>query len=399
MKIVRIIARLNIGGPARHAVLLSHALHNGRHDTCLVTGVPEPHEGDMSFLLDGLGVRRVVIPWLRRSLHPSGDLRTLWSLVRLLWQEQPDIVHTHTAKAGTLGRVAGLVYNRFHPNRRALLIHTFHGHVLHGYFGTLPSRFFMAIERWLARRTDCLIAVSDAIKAELLRYGIGRPQQLVVVPVGLELGPLFQVEPPDGNGASQFRIGVVGRLVPVKNHRLLIDAVHCLTTLMPTGLVRCSIVGDGELRQELERDVAQRGLQGIVEFQGWRFDLPQVYGTVDCVCLSSLNEGTPLSLIEAMAAARPVVSTDVGGVRDFLGRPQAEQPHPRFCVLERGLVVRSGDVQGFAEALRFLAGSPDLRRQLGEASRGYIQSRFTTERLVRDLEELYETLRTQRQVS
>jgi len=391
VKILRIITRLNIGGPAQQAVLLTDHVNPTRFQSVLVSGRPTPTEGDLGHLARARGIRWIVVPALRRAIHPWYDLIAFLTLLRVMWREQPTIIHTHMAKAGTLGRLAGICYRLTHPHRRLLVIHTFHGHIFHSYFGQWASRVFMAIERWLARRTDCLIAVSDAIKTELLHYRIGRAEQIRVMPVGLALDAFLAVDPPSSNG-SPCCIGIVGRLVPVKNHQLFLEAVSRLRTLALPASWRCVIIGDGELRQSLEREVDRRGLRDLVAFQGWCLDVPAMYRAITCVCLTSLNEGTPLSLIEAMAAARPVVATDVGGVRDLLGEPWPEQPQPRFQQRERGLLVRSGDAEGLAEALAWLAHRPDLQRQLGEAGRQFIRRHFTAGRLVRDIETLYETL-------
>lgn len=391
MKILRIITRLNIGGPAQQAVALSARLDHGRFRSVLVTGPVGDDEGDFGFLVEQQGVRRLVIPELQRALHPWRDLLALCALLRLIWKEQPDLIHTHMAKAGTLGRLAGVIYNLAHPGHRIRLLHTFHGHVLEGYFSSVTSRLFTWIERGLAHWTDRLIVVSEAVRAELLGYGIGRPERAVVIPVGLPLEPFLAIEP-STSSEPLFRLGMVGRLVPIKQPELFLEGVDRLRALMPARPVAAVIVGDGPARAALEQQVNRLGLAQVVAFHGWRFDLADVYRSVDVVCLTSRNEGTPLSIIEAMAAARPVVATDVGGVRDLFGAAASAQPHSAFHVRQRGLLVRSGDAEGLAQALRFLAEHPAQRRELGLAGREHVRHRFTTERLTRDLQRMYEAL-------
>lgn len=391
------MTRLNIGGPSVHAALLSNRLDLRRFSTVLVVGTPDLSEGDRAPWVAGGPARLVQVSALRPPLRPWLDLWAGWKLARILWRERPRILHTHMAKAGFLGRTAGILYNRFGPGRgpsqRAILIHTFHGHVLTGYFPGWLSRIFRGIERWLARRTDCLIAVSPAVRDELLGMGIGSPGKWRVVPLGLDLSPLGELDPP--NGAVSLRCGMIGRLVPIKNPALFLEAVAKTLGRGNGPRLSAVVVGDGPLRGELEERSRGLGLNGAVTFTGWREDLPACYGELDVVCLTSWNEGTPVSLIEAMAAARAVVATDVGGVRDLLGAPGKEIPAGTFIAAERGLLVRPGDVEGFSSALEHLAADPALRRRMGEGARAHALKRFGCERLLRDISELYTELDTQ----
>jgi len=400
MKVLRVITRLNIGGPSVHVFLLTNKLDPRRFSTCLVVGQTEETEGDLTEALIRAGARVVRVGALRRPIHLWHDASALLSLMRRAWQERPRIIHTHMAKAGTLGRLAGLLYNRLGPgrmpSRRALLIHTFHGHVLDGYFSARQSRLFLAIERWLARRTDCLIAVSGAIRDDLLNKGIGQPRQWRVIPLGLDLSSLAHLSFP--NGAPPLRVGMVGRLVPIKNPRLFLQALACAIGAYPRGSLQGAIVGDGPLRSELEREACGLGLNRAVRFTGWQQDLCAVYGNLDVACLTSWNEGTPVSLIEAMAAGRAVIATEVGGVRDLLDEDDARPSIPAggFRVARRGVLVRAGDAQGFAAALNAVASDPALRGQLGRAARRYAVERFSPERLLADISNLYEDMREQR---
>lgn len=398
-RILRIITRLNIGGPAIHAALLSTRLDPQRYATCLVVGRPDTTEGDLRDLVRDPRARVVTLGAMRRPIHPLRDLVAWWQLMRLIWQERPQLIHTHMAKAGALGRLAGWCYNTLGPGRRpdarAVVVHTFHGHVLEGYFALWVSALFVIIERWLARRTDCLIAVSPSIRDALLTKGIGRPSQWRVIPLGLDLANLAQL--PLSNGSSAARVGLVGRLVPIKNPGLFLDALARLTSQHPEPVMSGLIVGDGPLRRSLERQSVQLGLGTQVRFTGWQRDLRAVYGQLDVVCVTSWNEGTPVSLIEAMAAGCAVVATAVGGIPDLLDgdppRRVAGIPAGAFQMAARGLLVRPGDVEGLVVALKALVADPALRRRLGEAGRCYAVQHFSAERLLQGIPMLYEQLR------
>ena len=387
MKIVRVLTRMNMGGPALHVSLLSNGLDPSRFSTTLIVGQTEPEEGDrLSWVKNG-PAKLFVIPSLRRAMRPWRDFKAFTAILRILWKERPDIVHTHTAKAGALGRLAGIFYNRLGPGRRkrALLIHTYHGHVLEGYFSPRVSRLFGSIERWLSRRTDRLIAVSETIRDQLLTLGIGGPSQWRVIPLGLDLSDLAGLQAP--NGSATLRCGLVGRLVPIKNPVLFLQALEKATA--HGARVQGEIIGDGPLRRETEEAARRMKLDGVVSFGGWREDRKSCYSGLDAVCVTSRNEGTPLTLIEAMAAGRPVVSTLVGGVGDLLGF-HGEVETGGFKVAERGLIVKEGDAQGFAAALESLAGDPALRRRIAEAGRAYVWERHSHTRLLNDISNLYE---------
>ena len=404
IRVLRIITRMNIGGPAIHVSLLSAGLDPKRLPTCVVVGSPDASEGDLSDLLQGWKGRIIRLPALRRPLRPWADAVTLAQLLRVMWRERPQILHTHMAKAGALGRVAGFLYNTVGPGRapsaRLVLVHTFHGHVLEGYFSSWTSRMFVMIERWLAHRTDCLVAVSKTIQSELLKKGIGRPEQWRVIPLGLDLGQLAQVPP--ANDSPVMRVGMVGRLVPIKNPQLFLEALKGVIHSQPEPSITGVIVGDGPLRRSLEEDAKRLGVASFVRFTGWRRDLEHIYAGLDATCLTSWNEGTPVAIIEAMAAGRSVVATDVGGVRDVLEPPQAEvcaiEPGS-FRVTERGVLIRPGDVEGLAAALRLLASDGALRQRLGAAARTYVVEHFSAERLCRDMAALYHQLLAEKEAT
>ncbi len=397
LRIVRVISRLNIGGPAIQAVLLSDRLQGHGYSTLLVTGAPDRAEGDMSYLLAGTAVRRRHIRALGRAIRPWRDARAAATLAAIMWQERPHLLHTHAAKAGALGRAVVLAYNalagawargRGRPFTRCRMVHTFHGHVLEGYFRPSVSRLFVGIERWLARRTDCLVTVSDAVREDLLRRGVAEPARVRVIPLGLPLEPFLRLPEPSPR-PGPLRVGCIGRLVPIKNHRLLFEAV---VRARAAGVdMVLEVIGDGELRRSLES--AARVLGPAVRFRGWASDVAGLYAELDAVCLTSLNEGTPVSLIEGLAAARPAVATDVGGVREVLGAAPGAAPVPGGCAeAAHGWLARSRDAIGLAAAFARLAESPERRQRMGRSGRTAVQARYGSERLVRDVQALYKEL-------
>lgn len=375
IKIVRIITRLNIGGPARNAVLLTEGLNNNGFKTCLVTGCPEIAEGDMSYFALEKGIEPVIINELGRSVNLIKDIKALWKIYRIIKKEQPDIVHTHTAKAGTLGRVAAILAGV------PIKVHTFHGHVFDGYFNSLVVKIFIVIEKILARFTAKTIAVSNSVANDIsARYNITVEDKLVVIPLGFELERFFEADKNKGKLRQELGldkdvllIGIVGRLVPVKNHKMFLDAIKNITA-------KIIIVGDGELRQELENYAEKLGIRDKVIFLGWRRDLENIYADLDVVCLTSLNEGTPVSLIEAMASGRPVVATDVGGAKDIVKDGI------------NGRLVVSDDTDGFSAAVLDLLNNSNKRMIMGNNGREFARKNFNKKRLVEDTKNLYESL-------
>lgn len=361
IRVLRLIARLNIGGPALHVTHLARGLDPARFETLLVTGQLAPGEGDMSDLARGLPWQ--IIPEMGRELAPVADAITLIELWRLMRRYRPHIVHTHTAKAGAVGRLAARLAGV------PVVVHTFHGHTFRGYWGAIGSGAAVAAERGLAHLAHRLIAVSDRVRDDLLAFRIAPPEKIVTVPLGLDLAP-FAAQP---RNPASLNVGIVGRLAPIKNHKLFLDMAR---RLIAEGFVgRFVVVGDGELRSELERAAAD--LCDRVTFAGWRRDLPEVYADLAVVVNTSLNEGTPVSLIEAMAAGVPVVATAVGGVPDVV-RPN-----------ETGWLVAGGDAAGLARAVKLAIYDGD---RLAARARQEVLGKYSKERLVKDVERLYDSL-------
>ena len=365
MKILRIIARLNIGGPARNAVLLTE----GFSDTVLVCGEVDKSEGDMMYLAHEKGIKPVIIKELGRELSWKDDWAAFWKIYKVIKQEKPDIIHTHTAKAGTLGRLAGILYGK------AVLIHTFHGHVFSGYFGKIKTAFFIWIEKILALFTDKIITVSENLKKELVaKFKIAPENKISVIELGFELEDLLKLS--ERENQQTINIGIVGRLVPIKNHKMLFKVCRAGLNLP----YRIVVIGDGEMRGELEKYAEELGMRDRIEFKGWIKDLKAIYERLDIVVLTSLNEGTPVSLIEAMAAGRPIVATKVGGVADIAQDGK------------NGYLVESGNIEEFSWKLLDLIKDAGKRREFGKSGRDIVKTRFAKERLIKDTKELYNNL-------
>ncbi len=437
IKVVRVIARLNIGGPAIHAILLTDGLNKDKFDSLLVCGTIAQDEGDMLYYARARNVVPYVIPELKRELNPLNDAIAFLKIYKLIRRENPDIIHTHTAKAGTLGRLAGIFYNLL-AARRIKLIHTFHGHVFEGYFGRFKTRLFIFIERFLAYFNSRIITVSSAVKEELVSLRISSEAKIEVIPLGLELDrflelpfsrlPIQGTRDPASLGNAGIpssresgkeakrgvTIGIVGRLVPIKNHRLFLTSAAKVIRDNPGLDLRFKIIGDGELRAELEEFARKLNLSSAVEFSGWQKDLSGVYANLDIVCLTSINEGTPVSLIEAMASGKVIASTDAGGVKDLVGESLEESedelgfapleagcrrqpldasgvlPLTGFSARERGIMVSSGGADSFAGALSFLVRNEEIRKKMAAAGREFVREKFAKKRLIKDIERLYE---------
>ncbi len=381
LKVLRIIARLNVGGPAIHTILLTQALNNERFESVLVTGQVDKTEKDMIYLAREKQVNPMIVPELGRQIHPLRDLIAFWKIYRIILREKPDIVHTHTAKAGALGRVAAVFAGV--PVR----IHTFHGHIFESYFNRLYISIFLFIEKALAYFSKYIVVVSQAQKREMgEHYKVARPDKIKVIPLGLELEKFALIQSHNGKlrkglniDDDTIAIGIIGRLVPVKNHRMFLEAAkHLLSILGDEFKIKCLIIGDGEKRIELEVYAKELGISGNVLFCGWQENMADVYSDLDIVVLTSLNEGTPVALIEALAAGRPVVATNVGGVSDVV-----EDGINGYC-------VTSGDAQAFAHRMADLIKDPNKRSVFGTKGREMVREKFSKKRLVEDITKLYE---------
>jgi glycosyltransferase involved in cell wall biosynthesis len=369
--VLRIITRLNIGGPAQQAILMTEDLSLRGFRTHLVHGTTGDREGTYD-VDDRISLTHV--PALRRDINPLDDAKAYRAIRELMGLHRPTVVHTHMAKAGALGRTAA---------RRAkvpVIVHTFHGHVIEGYFGDPSSRAILLAERGLARISDALIGVSNAVRDELMDLGVGRRDQWHVIPLGLDLSGFERARPDVGECRRILElpvdkpvVAIVGRLAPIKDHQTFLRAAASVATRNPD--VHFAIAGDGPLRLRLELD-AMRMLGDRVHFLGWVGSLPGMYAAFDVVVLTSRNEGTPVALIEAGAAGKPVVATRVGGVRDVVYEG------------ENGLLAPPADPAAVAAAIETILQAPALAKALGKQGRERSKG-FSRERLADDLARLY----------
>jgi glycosyltransferase involved in cell wall biosynthesis len=385
VKVLRVIARLNMGGPALHVAYLTAGLQKRGYDTTLAAGSLARGEDSMAFIADGLGVDVVRIDELGREISPLRDLIATIKLARLIRRERPQILHTHTAKAGTVGRVAVLLAGSRRP---PIVVHTFHGHVLRGYFGPLRSLFFRLLERRLASITTALVAVSPQVRDDLVALGVAPRERFVVIRLGIELDERVA---PEQNGRvesrrylgipeNRFAVGWIGRMTAVKRTD---DVLVAFRRLRESGIDAClCMVGDGPDRGQLERRAHELGIVRDTLFLGYQEDVAPFYAAFDALVLPSGNEGTPVSAIEALAAGRPVVATRVGGVPDVVRDG------------EDGFLVEAGATDDLAERLERLARDPALRERMGVQGRTRVLPRYAVERLVDDVDRLYRSLLT-----
>jgi len=389
IRVLRVIARLNIGGPAIQAIALTALLQARGYATRLVRGTEAPDEGAMDDLAERMGVRPTRLASMRRD-PGFGDARALAQLVALMRRDRPQLVHTHAAKAGTLGRVAALLAFPRH-SRRPVVVHTFHGHSLSGYFSARRARVYLRIERLLAHRSDVLVAVSPEVRDDLVALGVAAPERIVVVPLGLDLAGFISDHDRAARRAALRRawdldddedvVTLVARLVPIKRVDRFLQVAGLLADRPRTRFV---IVGDGELRDKLVASPAARALGERLVWAGFRRDVADVCFASDVVMLTSDNEGTPVSLIEAQAAAVPVVSTAVGGVASAVRDG------------DTGLLAAPDDPAALATAAAALLDDPARAAEMGRAGREHVREAFAMERLVDDIDDLYRRLLARR---
>lgn len=374
---------MNVGGPAHHVSILGGRLDERGYETLLVTGRIGAGEASAQQLAEERGARVQVIDRLAPEIRPWDDLRALIALVRIVRRFRPQIVHTHTAKAGFIGRWAAVLAGRPRPR----IVHTYHGHVLEGYFGPALTTVYRLLERASARISDVLIGVSQATVDDLVRLRVAPREKFRVVPLGLELDPFLELpaapDPSDplrrvaGAAPGDVLAVFAGRLAPIKRVDVALDAIAAARAA--GAAIRLLVVGDGTLRMDLERRAVDLGIADAVCFAGFRDDMAAVVAAADVALLSSDNEGTPVALIEAAAGARPAVATDVGGV-SLVTRP------------ETGIVCPPGDAEALAEAIVALAADPERRLAMGQAARRHVADRFAAGRLVDDVDALYREL-------
>ncbi|GJL61915.1 MAG: hypothetical protein NPIRA04_05690 [Nitrospirales bacterium] len=406
IKVVRVIARLNIGGPAKQAIFLTHRLNGRYFQSSLITGVVGSDEEKLAFLDCDQDGEVHVLPQLGREISLWQDVRIFFDLCRIFKAIQPDIIHTHTAKAGTLGRLAAMCAGV------PIKVHTFHGHVFRGYFGPFKTRLFIVIEWILAYFTDRIVVLSESQRRELAdEFHIAPKGKFQIIPLGFNLAPFTSCKSMDearhalAMNSNAFVLGFVGRLVPIKNPSLLLDA-YCQadgyrrqtskefsdSTFEPWSVI---VAGGGELLEGLQSTVQANELSERFLFCGWQHHVEQVYAAVNVVVLTSLNEGTPVALIEAMASGKPFIATRVGGVIDLMvgdGSLLMADNGGVFTIYQNGILVESRDATGMAGALLYLASHLEEAEAMGRVGREFSVKLFDEQRLIGDIRGLYQDL-------
>jgi len=388
-KILRIHNRLIVGGPSHNVTLLTAYL-SPEFETKLLVGKKDPAEKDATYIADQLGLVPVEIKEMRRSILPFYDIIAYYRIKKIIQEYKPDVVHTHASKSGAIGRLAAKSCNV------PLVVHTFHGHVFHSYFTPFMSKIIVRFERFFAKRTDAIIAISDSQKHELTEvYKIAPPEKVFTIPLGFNLDK-YSVDQDRkkiifrnkyGFDDSELIIGIVGRLVPIKNHEMFLE-VAAIVKSQTNKNIRFAIIGDGESRTGIEKKSAELNLsysyyitnpkeKTDILVTSWETEIDQALAGLDIVVLTSNNEGTPVSLIEAQAAYLPVVSTNVGGVEDIVIHG------------ETGFITEVEDVKTFARYLVNLIEDESLRKKMGKSGYENVIKRYSRQRLIRDMRNLY----------
>ncbi len=388
-KILRIHNRLIIGGPTLNALYLTKYLAP-EFETLLVVGEKDHHEKDAGFLAKEMGISTVIVPEMGRDINLMNDYKAYRAIKKIIGDFKPDIVHTHAAKPGAVGRMAAF------SSRVPVVIHTYHGHVFHSYFGKLKTNFIINTERYLAKKTDAIIAISEQQKKELVNdFKIAEEEKFRIVPLGFELQKFQeQYEEKRKKFRNEFAlqddeiaIGIIGRLVPVKNHQLFLEGIHHVLQNC-SKKIKAFVVGDGETRPAMEATANNLGIQfskgngtydhdATLIFTSWRSDVDTINAGLDIVALTSLNEGTPVSLIEAQAANKPVISTKVGGIQDIVSEGKT------------ALLSNIDDPLGFKENLLKIVTDEYLRNRLGKNGADLVFKKYSVNRLAADMRKLY----------
>jgi glycosyltransferase involved in cell wall biosynthesis len=396
-RVLRIFNRLILGGPAFNVTYLTKFMAP-EFETKLIIGAKDEHEQEATFLKTDYQLDPIEIPSMKRAINFTEDRKAYQEIKKIIQDFKPHIVHTHAAKPGALGRLAASAC------KVPVILHTFHGHVFHSYFGKAKSQLFVQAERYLAKKTDRIIAISEQQKKELtVDFSICAPEKMVLIPLGLDLEKFYTDQESKRRTFRQkyaikndeIAIGIIGRIVPVKNHVLFINAIKEVLNCTSQKL-RFIIVGDGDLRLSLQKMLDDYNISynyfpenetaQTVTFTSWLTAMDEVYAGIDIVALSSLNEGTPVSLIEAQAANKPIVSTDVGGVKDIV------------LENETAFVTPSDNAELFAEAILKLTENAALRSTFGQKGKNHVMNRFDKSRLVNDMRNLYYQLLAEKNI-
>lgn len=390
-KVLRIINRFNLGGPTYNVAYLSKYI-SPEFETLLIGGAKDVSEESSDFIVENLGLKPIVVEEMKREINLKNDYTAYKKIKKIIQEFKPDIVHTHASKAGTLGRLAAYSCNV------PIIVHTFHGHVFHSYFGKLKTTFYKNIERFLAKRSTAIIAISEKQKQELVEiHKICIAEKVHVIPLGFDLSK-FQEDQEEKRKSfrtkynlddDEIAVSIIGRLVPVKNHTLFLEGVKIVSS-GTSKKIRAFIIGDGESRMEIEAKAKELNIpfvdgtktteKKLLTFTSWIKEIDVALAGSDIITLTSFNEGTPVSLIEAQAANKPIVSTNVGGIENVV------------IPDETALLCANNDLPEFSSQLLKLIENDALRSKMAGKGRYHVQEKFHYTRLVRDMEILYQKL-------
>jgi glycosyltransferase involved in cell wall biosynthesis len=398
IKILRVVSRLNIGGPTLNIKYLVEGLDKERFETKLISGTISPNEGDMSYITRFDRDTMIHISELQREINFFKDSIALLKILKVVLNYRPDIIHSHTSKAGTIARCAAAVFNLF-ARKKTTVVHTYHGHVLEGYFGAIKTKLILFVEKLLSRVTDAIIAISHTQKWELTeKFGLVKAGKVHIINLGFDLSRFLDIR---GKGMLRLKygiedqtlvIGIVGRLAAIKNHRLFLDSAKQLLERYPDKAIKFAIVGDGELKNSLEDYSRSIGIDNAIVFYGWEKKIEFIYADLDILVLTSNNEGTPVSIIESMAASVPVVTTGVGGAKDLLGRIEVRsQSGNDYSICERGILCPKGNANAIANGIQYLIESDN--NAIVKKARDFVFNYHTEKRLIDEMVQLYKIIK------
>jgi len=378
---------MNIGGPSLHAVLLTKYMDNKKYKSMLISGSLSEGEGDMSYLMENYAIEHQLINTLKREISFIDDLKAVKELYKLFRRQKPQIVHTNQAKAGMVGRLAAWLA------RVPVILHTYHGHVFSGYFSPRKTSLYIWIERMMSLISTRIIVISKMIKKDICStYKIVSEKKVSVIPLGFELVKMKSLHNNRGIFRKRFSVpddalvvGIVGRLTGIKNHQLFVEIASLL--LQQNKQIHFLIVGDGELREEIQEKVNIMGITENIHICGWITEIDKIYADLDVMLLTSKNEGTPVTVIEAMYYKIPVISSNVGGLSDLIENGKT------------GFLVNSFVAEDYIPVILKLLKSKSERNKIGEAGHAFIADEFTIDRLIGDMDDLYMTLLIQKGIT
>ncbi len=383
MKLVEFITRLNIGGPSFHVLSIAEGLKKMGWETVLVTGTTNEYEGDLLKEARNYNIRIIVIPELKSGINPLKDMISFFKFLMILKRERPDVLHSHTAKAGFMARTGGFLLKIFFK-KKFLIVHTFHGFIFEGYFSKFVSKLILVIERLLATISDRIICVSDSLREMALKkYRLASDSKISVVYYGINSALTYSQNSQESS-FDKFTFGIVGRLVPIKGHELFIESAELLFSRTEhDSLLRFLIVGDGPEREKIKNMAINSDIRENVFFSGWRRD--SIYNDIDVLCVTSKNEGVPFVILEALLSKKPVIAVDSGGIKDIF---TIVKDHGSFYICKEGLLVKERKSEAMAEAMKFLLNNK-ICFEMGNEGYEKIKNKFSLEKMLRQLDELF----------